>query len=85
MVFSGLTAIEAGDRAEINLVYDLPESVIRRPGDDIVYELLIQKQPGVQERRVSVDFILPEGYRVAEASLPPPSGSMILAQSSPYR
>jgi hypothetical protein len=69
-VFSGLTAIEAGDRSEINLVYDLPSSVVRREGDALIYELLIQKQPGVRQRSVSVALKLPAGYRLASSSAP---------------
>ena len=71
LMFSGLTAIEAGDRREINLVYDLPASALRREGDTITYQLLIQKQPGVRQRKVSVDFILPEGYELGSSSVSP--------------
>ena len=71
MLFSGLAELEAGDRSEINLVYDLPASVVRRDGDSILYQLLIQKQPGVRLRTVSVDFIIQDGYRLASSSLPP--------------
>ncbi len=70
MVFSGLTSLEAGERGEINLVYDLPVSAVRRDGTNIVYELLIQKQPGVRQREVSVEFIVPEGYSPTASSVP---------------
>ena len=64
-VFSGLTTLEA------NLVYDLPESAVRREGDRLIYELLVQKQPGVRQRSVEVDLELPEGYRLTSSSTSP--------------
>ena len=69
-VFSGLTAVEAGERSEITLVYDLPSSAVQREGDILIYELLVQKQPGVRQRRVAVELDLPEGYRLASSSVP---------------
>ncbi|MCI0439576.1 MAG: hypothetical protein L0177_10660, partial [Chloroflexi bacterium] len=69
--FSGLTSLEAGERKQISLVYDLPASVLRKSDGSLVYELFIQKQPGVQSRKVSVEVALPEGYRLAGSSVPP--------------
>ena len=71
MVFSGLDVVGAGERSEISFVYDLPTSVLRREGDKLTYELLIQKQPGVRQRTVSVEIMLPEGYGLASSSMPP--------------
>ena len=71
LLFSGLAELEAGDRSEINLVYDLPASVVRRDGDTLTYQLLIQKQPGVRQREVFLDFIIQDDYRLASSSLPP--------------
>ena len=71
IVFSGLTAIDAGETKKINLVYELPSSILKHEGESIVYELLIQKQPGVRQRRVSVDFLLPDGYSLDVSSIPP--------------
>ncbi len=70
MVFSGLDVVGAGERSEISLVYDLPASVVRRDGDNLTYELLIQKQPGVRLRAVSIEIMLPEGYGLASSSVP---------------
>ena len=70
MVFSGLDIVGAGERSEISLVYDLPASVVRREGDKLTYELLIQKQPGVRLRTVSVEIMLPEGYILTSSSMP---------------
>ena len=69
-VFSGLTSIEAGARRDIALVYDLPGSVIGREGDTITYRLLVQKQPGVRQRGVSITVTPPEGYSLTASSLP---------------
>jgi hypothetical protein len=70
LVFSGLFSLEAGAQGEINLVYDLPPSVIRREGDTLTYQLLLQKQPGVRERQVTVDIVPPAGYRLLSSSIP---------------
>ena len=51
-------------------MYELPSSVVRREGESIVYELLLQKQPGVRQRSVSVDFLLPDGYGLSVSSIP---------------
>ena len=69
-VFSGLTAVEAGERGEMTLVYDLPSSAVRREGDVLIYELLVQKQPGVRQRGMVVELDLPEGYRLVSSSAP---------------
>ena len=70
-VFAGLTSLEAGARREIDLVYDLPESVLRREGNRLGYKLLLQKQPGVRDRLASVELRVPEGYRLAGSSVAP--------------
>ena len=70
-VMSGLFALAAGEEKTIDLVYDLPSDVVRRDGDDIIYELLIQKQPGARGRNVSVQLTLPAGYRLGSSSLEP--------------
>ena len=70
-VFSGLEAIEAGKRGEVHLVYDLPPSVLSRSGGELGYRLLIQKQPGVRQRSVSVEFKLPDGYQLKAGSMVP--------------
>ena len=80
MVFSGLSALEAGARTEIDLVYDLPESVVKWDEHSIVYELQLQlqlqlqKQPGMRERSVSIDILFPEGFKLASSSLAPTRG-----------
>jgi hypothetical protein len=70
-VLSGLFALGAGRANEVQLVYDLPPEVVTREGDQIRYELLIQKQPGVRRRDVSVELLFPDGYRLTSSSLTP--------------
>jgi hypothetical protein len=70
LVFSGLATIEAGERGEVTLVYDLPDSVVKREDGTITYRLLVQKQPGVKERNLSFDVLLPDGFDLVEASHP---------------
>ena len=71
ILFSGLTHLGAGDRSEVDIVYDLPASVVQRNGDSLSYELLIQKQPGVRQRIVTVEFLTPEGYHLASSAVAP--------------
>ncbi len=74
-VFSGLLALGAGEQRDIELVYDLPSDVLRRQGDVIEYELAIQKQPGVRQRVVEVEFILPSSHRLTSSSIKPVSNT----------
>ena len=70
-VYSGLFAIEAGGAQDINLVYDLPSDLVDRRGEVIEYQLLIQKQPGIRQRDLSVEFVLPAGFSLASSSAEP--------------
>ena len=70
-VLSGLFALGAGQATEFSIVYDLPPEVVRRNGDQIEYELLVQKQPGSRRRAMVVEFILPPGYRLLSSSVDP--------------
>ena len=72
-VLSGLFALDAGHRNEVSLVYDLPAQLVHRSEDEISYRLLIQKQPGIRRREVTVEFILPDGFRLASSSVSPAS------------
>ena len=71
MVFSGLTYVAAGERREVGLVYDLPESIVVRDDDALTYRLLIQKQPGVRRRSIHVEILLPDGFRLSASSVAP--------------
>ena len=71
MVFSGLTYVAAGERGEVSLVYDLPESTVVRSEDALTYRLLIQKQPGVRRRSIHVEILLPDGFRLSSSSVAP--------------
>ena len=71
MVFSGLTNVAAGERGEVSLVYDLPESIVVRGDDTLTYRLLLQKQPGVRRRSIHVEVLLPDGFRLSASSVAP--------------
>ena len=82
-VISGLFALEAGEETSIDLVYDLPPSLVHHDSDSITYELLVQKQPGILHRETTVELIPPPGYRLSSSSLNPvvdgdPSVSFLL-------
>ncbi len=70
-VLSGLFALGAGEQIQFNMVYDLPAEAVRRSGDDIEYELLVQKQPGSRGSDVTLELVLPTGYRLTKSSIPP--------------
>lgn len=72
-VLSGLFPLAAGERNDINLVYDLPIEILRRDEGSISYDLLVQKQPGIRQRDVSVEFSLPASYGLRSSSLEPTS------------
>ena len=70
-VLSGLFALGAGESSEVQLVYDLPRDLLQRNDEGIRYKILIQKQPGIRWRDVSVEFLLPSGYRLSSSSTAP--------------
>ena len=70
-VYSGLFALEAGAAREVTLVYDLPPGLIDRDQNTIDYELLIQKQPGIRSRAITVELLLPPGFTLASSSVAP--------------
>ena len=74
-VLSGLFALGAGERQGVDLVYDLPPGLVRREGNALQYSLLIQKQPGVRQRHISVELVLPPGYSLESSSIAPASSS----------
>ena len=71
-VLSGLFALGAGEQNDVHLVYDLPRQTKSDEGA-IHHDLLIQKQPGVRRREVTVEFLVPEQYRLDSSSLEPAS------------
>ncbi len=70
-VISGLFALGAGQSKELEFVYDLPARLLNKQGDAMGYELLIQKQPGIRQRDVTVSFILPDRYTLSSSSAEP--------------
>ena len=52
----------AGARWEFDVIYDLAPGVLRRNGEHLETELLVQKQHSVRMRDMSVAFILPSVY-----------------------
>ena len=72
-VFSGLIEVGAGERANFVLTYDLPRSILKVDGDKLQYQVLIQKQPGMRQRGITVELTLPEGYHLSSSSIAPVS------------
>lgn len=74
IVYSGLTTVPALESREVVLVYDLPAETLVSEGDILVYTLTIQKQPGVRQRKLSLELVSPDGYSVKSSSMPYTTG-----------
>jgi hypothetical protein len=70
IVFSGLATVPALESREIVLVYDLPAETLVYEGNDLVYNLTVQKQPGVRQRKLSLELVPPDGFSVKSSSMP---------------
>ncbi len=70
-VFSGFFKLGVGDSRNIAFLYDLPPNVVRRDGDSLVYDLLVQKQPGSISIPLEISVAPPTGYRFLTSSVPP--------------
>jgi hypothetical protein len=70
-VMSGLFALGAGEQTQFNMVYDLAPEVVSRSAGKIEYELLVQKQPGSRGSEMSLELVVPEGYRLSSSSISP--------------
>lgn len=70
-VFSGLTSVPAGTSRDIQLIYDLPSATLESEEGRVTYRLLMQKQPGVPRRGVSVELTAPDSYIIESTSHPP--------------
>lgn len=70
-VYSGLTAVDAGEEKRLMLVYDLPKRVITDIEGQLRYDLYIQKQPGVISRNVEIEVVPPDDYSLVSSSTPP--------------
>ncbi len=70
-VFSGFFTVAAGQQRQISFDYSLPEWIVERQGDRLLYRLVLQRQPGVLGREVTVRMSFPSEYRLEQSSLPP--------------
>lgn len=68
-MFSGLAVVPPGETREIALAYDLPAGSLADVDGSLVYELTVQKQPGVKTRRTLVSLVPPSGYHVSASSV----------------
>ena len=72
-VFGGLMVVPPNSSIEATFIYDLSPAQIMslRPDGLLVYDLLVQKQPGVQEYPVTIIIELPLGVSVRRTSPQP--------------
>ena len=68
---SGLFALGAGEQTQFNMIYDQAPDVVSRSAGKIEYELLVQKQPGSRGSEMSLELVVPEGYRLSSSSISP--------------
>jgi len=59
-VFATLLLLRPGERLGTRFEWVLPDQVLRREGNDVVYELVAQKQPGTDAILLHVQVLLPE-------------------------
>jgi hypothetical protein len=70
----GYITVEPGSITTIPLEYQLPWKIVRpREGTSFEYQLLLQKQPGMDRDQVSVSVELPPGAELVDASPTPTS------------
>lgn len=67
---SGLFVLAAGQPASFVLRYIVSNDAVKRTAGEVAYRLLLVSQPGVSERKFTVEVILPDGYEVTRTSLP---------------
>jgi hypothetical protein len=60
-VFAVYLLIPRGESREQRFQYGLPQGAVRREGEDWVYALKVQKQPGSRAWPLTVTIVLPEG------------------------
>ena len=70
--FATLLLLRPGERLQTQLEWALPDHVLRHEEDDVVYELVAQKQPGTDAIPLRVQVLLPEGL-AWEKSEPQPA------------
>ena len=69
--FSGLLSTEASDITEMTVIYQLPTSILQKIDGTLKYNLMIQKQPGVPNREVNLEIIIPDQYTILKSSTIP--------------
>ncbi len=70
-VISGLIALPPPETRQLTFNYALPSGIVRRTGETLSYELLLQAQPGARGRETSIVINPPAGWVVAGISGPP--------------
>ena len=71
IVFSGIKSTGAGEIDNISIVYDLPGDLIEMIDNQVNYSLEMGKQPGVRERDVSIEIMVPHNYKFESSSIVP--------------
>ncbi|HCE16650.1 MAG TPA: hypothetical protein DEQ80_02205 [Anaerolinea thermolimosa] len=65
IAFAGLLVLPSGERQTAILSWRLPSQVVRRTKEGWVYELRVQKQPGVVRSGLRLIVQIPEGKKVS--------------------
>lgn len=68
---AGLLTVPPADARTVTFVYSIPDPLRDREPGSTSYSLSLQPQPGTRGREVSVEVVLPVGYRYAGGSIMP--------------
>ncbi|MBI2965789.1 MAG: DUF4012 domain-containing protein [Chloroflexi bacterium] len=68
---AGLLTVPPADSRTVSFVYAVPDPLRKRGNDSMTYSLSLQPQPGTLGRDLSVQVVLPDGYRYDGGSIIP--------------
>jgi hypothetical protein len=64
-MFSGLVVVPSDQSKTVTLKAKLPENVITKDGNRLIYRLFIQKQAGIESLPVEIQIKVPHGYTLS--------------------
>jgi hypothetical protein len=70
---AGLLTVPPADTRTVSFVYSVPDPVEARGQGRATYSLVLQPQPGTVGRDVTIEVVMPPGYRYAGGSVVPTS------------
>ena len=68
-VFAGFFKVDIGETKIVAFEYRLPLAAVRSHNKRLIYNLFLQKQPGLSTTKVEVNVRLPDGYCMRQSDL----------------